>query len=807
MESPPITSTLSLLALWIAASWAWGRAFLPLSRHIFPGLLDGGLAAGRLLALVLVALLAFEGAALHIVSLQFSPLLVIGAPLLLQYFLRRDPARAAEFRGWAKARSRDLLASDAIFVLGWLLFAWIRLQNPALSDLEKPMDAGLLASATRASWLPFENWWMAGMPFTNYYYFAPLLGSLPTRALATPPHIAYNLVQPLFCAMFASILAALCASLCRPRADEKRLFSLWAWARGAWAMSIVSLLGNWEPLRQMQIAGRWLWPSELDWWKTSRVIEHTINEYPAFTQTTGDIHAHFYALSLAALLFSLAWSLFQTPQVLEQAPEAAPTRASAPATLQVLAAQNGSANGALNGSSHIEPAPAKTRSGKSKKRRSKSRAASAAASTSRAATATLEAPPAKAPPVEAPAVDDPAIEAGVEEDAVINAPTAPVSNLQAQQWRVEPHLRWARVLCLGALLGAFILGNTWDVPLYALLSLGCLCLSIDASGSKAARLVAFAQQAGAMLGLSILLALPYLVRFRSQVHGVQFERWRPDLIEWALMWSGIVGLALLSIWGARRVENSRRALWQVLALCGALALIAPSFFYIRGAFGDGPDRHQDTVFKFGIHAWLLLGTAGSCGVWWLLDALRPSARRVAVGAWGLAWAIPLLCTLGVVSMRTVAMKSPVAPSLNGAFPLEDAKAIAWLSANAPSNSVVLEAAKPDSDYYGYNEFGRVASLTGVPTPAGWTSHLGYWGADFGRDVVPRVQSIRAAWNAPDAESARAVLRPLAEGHDHVFIFIGEVERRTYSPQSIAMMRSLGRVAFDEGAAVVEVARK
>ena len=791
----------------MGASWAWGRAFLPLSRHLFPNLLDGGLAAGRLLALVLVGLLAFLGASLHIISLQFSPLLVLAAPLLLQWHLRRDPVRLAEFRGWARGKQRDLVASDALFVLAWGLFAWIRLQNPTLSDLEKPMDVGMLASASRASWLPFENWWMAGVPFTNYYYFAPLLGSLPTRTLATPPHIAYNLVQPLFCALFASILAALCASLCRPRDDAPRPFSSSAWARGAWAMSIVSLLGNYEPLRQMQQAGHWLWPwprelgngvleSGLDWWKTSRVIEHTINEYPAFTQTTGDIHAHFYALSLAALLFSLAWSLFHTPP--EPAPEPSIKPQRVLAKPQVLAHANGSNGAALNGLGAAEVRPTRPKSGKSKKRRAKSRALSASASASRssrsAATATLEAP------AEAPAVLD-----------APPAPTSPAapqttpSTTRTDEASAEHWLRWARVLSIGAMLGAFILGNTWDVPLYALVSLACLYLSAENLKPRRARIL-FAQQAGSMLGLALLLALPYLARYEPQVRGVRFERWLPNLTEWALVWSGIVALALISILGARRVDNRRRMMWQVLAACGSLALVAPYFFYIRGAFdgdGKGAERHMDTVFKFGLHAWLLLGTAGACGVWWLLDTWRKPVRRLAIAGWGMAWAIPLLCTLGVVYTRTMAMKSPQAPSLDGSFPAEDSKAIAWLSANAPLGSVVLEAAKPDLDSYSYNEFGRVASLTGVPTPVGWTGHLGYWGADWGRDTLPRLQSVRAAWNAPDAESARAVLRPLGVTH----IFVGQIERSTYTPQAIEMIKSLGRVVFDEGATVIEVARK
>jgi uncharacterized membrane protein len=477
----------------------------------------------------------------------------------------------------------------------------------------------------------------------------------------------------------------------------------------------------------MQAAGRWLWPSELDWWKTSRVIEHTINEYPAFTQTTGDIHAHFYALSLAALLFSLAWSLFARPQVLAAVAEAAPKPKS------------------------------------SKKKRAKTQ----------------------------------------DVDTIAEDATDALAPVPADA-RTEHFLRWARVLCLGALLGALILGNTWDVPLYALVSLACLHFSRPQGESWAG----FAQRAGAMLVLAVALALPYLARFQSQVHGVQREFWLPNGTEWALMWAGIVVLTLVAVVGARRVDSERQRLWQVLVACGVLALVAPCFFYIRGAFGDGPDRHQDTVFKFGLHAWLLLGTAGACGVWWLLDSWRGAARKLAIAGWGVTWIIPLMCTLGVVWMRTVSMQSPISPSLNGAFPIADAKGIAWLSANAPGGSIVLEAARaatdePNEGYYGYNEFGRVASLTGVPTPVGWTSHLSYWGADFGRDSLPRLQSVRAIWNAPDANLAREILWPMGITH----IFIGEIERRTYTPRSIEMVKSLGRVVFDDGATIVEIPRQ
>jgi uncharacterized membrane protein len=84
--------------------------------------------------------------------------------------------------------------------------------------------------------------------------------------------------------------------------------------RGLAAVSAVALLGHFEPLRQ------WFVPDKgttvnllgIDWWKTSRVIPDTINEYPAFTMLIGDAHAHFFALPPAAVFFCLCHSLLAT---------------------------------------------------------------------------------------------------------------------------------------------------------------------------------------------------------------------------------------------------------------------------------------------------------------------------------------------------------------------------------------------------------------------------------------------------------------------------------------------------------------
>jgi uncharacterized membrane protein len=713
VSSPIAFSTLALLGLWIAATVAWGRAFLPLSRRVFPSLPDGGLAAGRLLFWTLACLAAFELASLRIVSLQFAPILILALPLALQAWLRREPARREEFLSWARARKRDLLISDAIFVAAWLFFAWVRLRNPAASDAEKPMDMGLLASAARASWLPFETFWFSGSPFTNYYYFGPLMGALAARALATPPHLAYNLVQPLFCALFVSILAALCADLCRSRnaASTSRA----AWARGLWAMAIVALLGHFEPLRQRAETGS-LAPSALDSWKTSRVIPNTINEYPLFTLGLGDAHAHFYALALAALLFSLAWSLFC------HAPAAAPSPAS------------------------DEAAPL-SKSQQRKLRRQK------------AAQETVQV-------------------LGGEE----NPPAEPPhGNDGMRPWRLA---------AIGLLLGVFVISNTWDAPLYTLLALSCAVLTQPRSARSASGWA----RSLAPFALAPLVALPYLFRFRSQVQGVTFEKWLPEAGDWLLLWSGIVGLALLGIAGALRADSDRRRFWAALSFCGAVALVAPSIFYIKGFFGDGDFRHQDTVFKFGLQAWLLLGIAGACATWWLLDRLPLWPRRAAFAAWATVWIVPLACSLSVIHGR--AGNAPDVLSLDASkhLPPEDQRAVAWLWANARRGDVVLEAVRPEGGFYSYSEYGRVASLTGVPTPLGWTQHAWYWGADLGREIEPRHQMIKQIWAVPDSDDARNALRKLQVTH----IFVGALERAQLSHAAISEVGRLGREVFRDG---------
>jgi uncharacterized membrane protein len=222
-----------------------------------------------------------------------------------------------------------LLASDAVFLAVFFLFFILRGFWPDQSDWfdpaanlqrmgEKPMDIALIGSCARADYLPPANPYAAGVRLSSYYYLGHLQTALLMDAVHTTPRWAYNLMCATLPALCFSILAALGAAL------TGRI------RNGVGAACLVLAMGTLEPMRQWRAIGlpgpagpprRW-WP--IDYFSTSRVVPfidekgqpyYTINEYPWFTFSYADLHAHYFAMPVALLLLSLGWALYGRVQI------------------------------------------------------------------------------------------------------------------------------------------------------------------------------------------------------------------------------------------------------------------------------------------------------------------------------------------------------------------------------------------------------------------------------------------------------------------------------------------------------------
>lgn len=615
---PVSSSDIALVFRWLLPLWLLGWLVFPVSRRLFSFLPDQGLAVGRVGALVGGSLAAFWTAQVHFLPLSvgvwFLPVLAICCAF-----------------GWRRLRLgtlRDkgaLLLSDGVFILAFAVFIWVRLRHPSLNDLEKPMDLALLSSSARAESLPFEHFWFAGVPFTNYYEFGPFMGGTLARLLGTPAPLAYNLVQPLFCALFLSVLWSLGAALTR---------SKWL---GVGVMALVGLGGHLEPLRQMREGAAW---NGLDWWATSRVIErvpnatgtgfdtHTINEYPAFTMLIGDAHAHFYALCLAAAHFCVC--------------------------LGVVG--------------------------------------------------------------------------------------------------VESRRKRAALIALGgAMVGVLAITNTWDAPFYGLLwALCCFTASrkdrsdqgiLPDSSLPEASANPFDQSISTAflwgLALAVAVAGPFFARFQSQIGGGGFALWLPDAFGFALFWGAWIVLGALGFgFGTGKITPSRDGDFRrLLLLVGVLALLFPSIYYLGGVFAGSNLKHQDTVFKFYLQAWLLGGTA--IGSEFLLRfrawsrSLRLAPRAVGVAFLALLAGVLSLAPNAVLKTRTQGY-GEAGLSLDGTqwLPQSDRKAIAWLRER---NGVVAERLSTDNGGdYDANR-GTIGTFAGLPQVLCWPGHVRAWG--FGSEAT------------------------------------------------------------------------
>ena len=752
---------------WLVAAWASGWLLLPLSRQLFPRLTDGGLAAGRVLWLLGVGILSLWLGVFHILPLSLAPLWVFGIPLLGLIPLTKPNGRT-DFKLWLRQHSAALKWSDGVFLVAFLFFAWMRARSPVLNDLEKPMDAALISASARANALPFPNPWFAQGFFTDYYYNYHLIGGMLLRSFHLPVAVGYNLVHPLVCALFLSTLWSLCAALAGTL------------LRGLACMAIVGVMGHFEPLREWAGAStvaspdRVNWLFRLDWWSTSRVITsgNTINEYPAFTLGIGDAHAHFWAFPFAVLLFALCHELLFAP---------------------------------LGG-----------------------------------------------------------------------------------QPTLLSHRRVLLLLC-GALLALSWTGNTWDVPIYGLLVLGCAIwplmrvLSVAHSVPQITQPVvapptspkpgeesianrreqrrreratlsattaqgdmppvvaapttspAAAPDSPALIGTraefsknlewvwavlplfaAYVLSFPYRRTFTSQVSGLRFAPWLPPPTDVLLFWGGFIALLALC-WvfqdALRRwVQSSStgKFLWMLFC-CGALAWFFPWFMYIRGVWGDGDFSHQDTVFKFGLQAWLTLGIALSCATARLFDFIPARSRLTLASAWALLWVVPFTCAANVFwtrSSRDVPRddKGRVALSLEGDKNLsqDDQDAIAWLRTNAPSKAVVVEAANPDvsktGDFEG--DLARVSALSGVPAVLGWAQHTNSWGADSARTTALH-RDIVSIYGGKDPTTgkplARAEILRLLRDMGATYVFVGDTERARFAPDALQhLSQMLPQKVFTSG---------
>jgi uncharacterized membrane protein len=237
-----------------------------------------------------------------------------------------------------------IIVSEVIFLGLVFLLGWVRSYAPDIHSFEMFMDEGFLAAIMRSPHFPPNDMWLSGYAI-NYYYYAHFTIAMLAKLLGQPPSIAFNTGICIFFGLTAVNLFAITCNIVswarhlRERNDgaSRRRLGLRFFKRQQSATAVQKndagsdqpgivlpplasaipyglltilmglILGNLASTQQW-----WQQHDDLSpfyWFNTTRIIDRTINEFPAFSFLLSCFHAHVLTLAFTILAIGLAFSL------------------------------------------------------------------------------------------------------------------------------------------------------------------------------------------------------------------------------------------------------------------------------------------------------------------------------------------------------------------------------------------------------------------------------------------------------------------------------------------------------------------
>ncbi len=776
----------AVLSWWLAVQ-AVGLAAWPLVARLAGPLADAGYALAKGIGILLAGYLLWIGASLRVVTntpaAAWGAVLLVGAGAFFVCGRHCRPLREA----WKKGR-RTILWEEALFSASFLIFVGLRLLNPDLWQPwfggEKPMEMAFLNAILKSAHMPPYDPYFAGGTI-NYYYYGQYLMAFLVRLSGVRPEVGFNLAVPTLFALTVTQAYALGYQLADLGAGGRAR----AWA-GAASAALLAVMGNlttpvqlldglaqaggsgpqaleqvpWGAWRAVGagllrlLRGEGALPPLDYWYRATRVIPATINEFPFFSYLFADLHPHMIAIPFTITVLGLLWIWLRDER------PARPVQAGRWGLLVVAIGALGPMNTwDLPVYAGLAAAAFLWRGSRDSGRRGLARGALQAVATALAAAllygpfyAHFQA-------------------AGLGLGLVGGGRRSPLGPFLTV-WGTQ-------VFLAGTVLGL----GLWDWR-------GTLC-----------RLRGLARRRGARRTVARLLAwnsgrlawgaLGLLAVVGGIVAAAGLFVAGETLVALLALLLG-VALGLLAT-ADGPAEVARRA----LLAAGLGILLAVEIVYLRDFLDGGDWRRMNTLFKFYIQAWVLLAVAlgSALPAAWERLTRRPNfagrawaaiaALLVGAGLSYAGWAVPQRAaerfpgerpgagTLdGTAFMATGVYHWPdVAHEVALRYDLE---AIRWLWENVTGTPVLAQA---DLGYY--REGGLLpASFTGLPTIVGMhEAEQRPW-----EQVAARQSDVARLYNTVDVGE----LHLLLARYDVRYVYVGQLERTVYRPEGLTKFEAL-----------------
>jgi uncharacterized membrane protein len=340
----------------------------------------------------------------------------------------------------------------------------------------------------------------------------------------------------------------------------------------------------------------------------------------------------------------------------------------------------------------------------------------------------------------------------------------------------------------------------------------------------------------------IIFFLPFLLHFKSPVEGVGFA---PEFVRlnklagqdyqypsslWFHfgLWGGYLILSLLSILvlvlKKKKFNEYFIPLFMVAASIFFIAFM--ELFYFKDLFhiANPPYFRANTAFKLGYLSWILWSIATAVLVQYVWKALR-SIKSASLGVTADFIVIVLiqLYAITVFIYPYYSIKQAYAPArpwnlkektwtLDGSNYMktreaDDYATVQWINKNFTERKIITEAVGGSYTYYA-----RISVNTGMINPINWPSHEWTWRFHYPDNIKSWKealgQSIDTGYNAIHVveEDVKKIYesenpdetKDLINKYKIDYIFIGNLERTTYTALQEEKFNTLGEVVFSSG---------
>ena len=768
---------------WLLVLQGMTLAALPMTLALMGSLPDRGYLFAKVIGLLAVGLVAWLLASVGWMAFSSASIgvgvLVVGVAFAVVAVRKRR-----ELVEFVRRRWPVLAVGEVIFLAAFLSFVLLRMANPDLwhpwRGGEKPMDLAYLNAVVKSSYMPPYDPWFGG-GYLNYYYWGQFLVAVLIKATGIAPTVAYNLAVPTFFALVIggafSIVYNLVEGTRRAARPDEAGRSIWPPSlAGAGAALFVAVVGNLDGAIQIgegvwRVVGRDLPFGAFDYWRSSRMMPtdlQGITEFPFFTFLFADLHAHLMALPFTLLALGLALAVV----LARTGPGASRHAWSWSDTLRLAAL--GIAVGSLR---------------------------------------------------------------------TINAWDFPVylaigaAAILLAEFLVHGGFGLAMLLRAAA-KSAFMFGAGYLAFLPFHLSYETFFTSVE-STTNTTTLWRFL----AICGPFMFIVLTFFLRESRGLLAAASSR-SAAAIRW------VVGAASAGDERAAARPGSSRGVWTVVGvvalLVGAGFLLAAVFSGMAGSttpfaavllalvcvmgvrwlFSWRPDAphlvfvsvavaaalavvigldivrvegdidRMNSVFKFYIQVWVLLGVASAYLLWRLLHEAREGGLGWLRGAWAVGLVVlllgasvyPVFGTRARLADRFYGQVTPM--TLDGTAYVEgtvyrdhegdidleaDFDGIRWLRENVQGSPVVLEGHTPT-----YRWGSRISVYTGLPTVVGWKWHQEQQRWDYRHQVGLRIEDVERLYSTAGRQEALSLLRK----YEVSYIYVGPLERLYYPARGL-----------------------